>query len=107
MFNFFEQVEGKGNGIKTVIVNMVDVAKALNRPPTCMFFFFLVSLFYLCRLFMNMCNNLIFPVCPTMISLSVGQFISNNIFLYLKIQPNFLDVSLEHRHNSTPKMTAI
>ncbi|XP_016356026.1 eukaryotic translation initiation factor 5-like isoform X1 [Sinocyclocheilus anshuiensis] len=28
------QVEGKGNGIKTVIVNMVDVAKALNRPPT-------------------------------------------------------------------------
>ena len=32
---FFLQVEGKGNGIKTVIVNMVDVAKALNRPPTC------------------------------------------------------------------------
>lgn len=31
----FSQVEGKGNGIKTVIVNMVDVAKALNRPPTC------------------------------------------------------------------------
>lgn len=31
------QVEGKGNGIKTVIVNMVDVAKALNRPPTCEF----------------------------------------------------------------------
>ena len=29
------QVEGKGNGIKTVVVNMVDVAKALNRPPTC------------------------------------------------------------------------
>lgn len=32
---FLRQVEGKGNGIKTVIVNMVDVAKALNRPPTC------------------------------------------------------------------------
>ena len=29
------QVEGKGNGIKTVVVNMVDVAKALNRPPLC------------------------------------------------------------------------
>lgn len=37
LFIFFPliQVEGKGNGIKTVIVNMVDVAKALNRPPTC------------------------------------------------------------------------
>lgn len=27
------KVEGKGNGIKTVIVNMVDIAKALQRPP--------------------------------------------------------------------------
>jgi len=30
------KVEGKGNGIKTVIVNMVEIAKALGRPPTCM-----------------------------------------------------------------------
>uniref|UniRef100_A0A8C6D088 Eukaryotic translation initiation factor 5 n=1 Tax=Moschus moschiferus TaxID=68415 RepID=A0A8C6D088_MOSMO len=28
------KVEGKENGIKTVTVDMVDVAKALNRPPT-------------------------------------------------------------------------
>ncbi|KAL3267542.1 hypothetical protein HHI36_011663 [Cryptolaemus montrouzieri] len=28
------KVEGKGNGIKTVIVNMPDIAKALGRPPT-------------------------------------------------------------------------
>uniref|UniRef100_A0A8R1Y0Z8 Eukaryotic translation initiation factor 5 n=1 Tax=Onchocerca volvulus TaxID=6282 RepID=A0A8R1Y0Z8_ONCVO len=28
------QVEGKGNGIKTVIANMTDIAKALERPPT-------------------------------------------------------------------------
>eukprot|EP00124_Ichthyophonus_hoferi_P001446 Ihof_evm1s76 gene=Ihof_evmTU1s76 len=34
------KVEGKGNGIKTVLVNMEDVARALNRPPTypCKFF---------------------------------------------------------------------
>jgi len=30
------QVEGKGNGIKTVIANMAEIAKALSRPPTCM-----------------------------------------------------------------------
>jgi translation initiation factor 5 len=28
------KVEGKGNGIKTVIVNMTEVAKSLGRPPT-------------------------------------------------------------------------
>lgn len=27
------KVEGKGNGIKTVIPNIVDISKALNRPP--------------------------------------------------------------------------
>lgn len=29
------KVEGKGNGIKTVVVNMADIAKALQRPPSC------------------------------------------------------------------------
>jgi len=28
------KVEGKGNGIKTVIENMEDIARALNRPPS-------------------------------------------------------------------------
>ena len=32
------KVEGKGNGIKTVIVNMTEVAKSLGRPPTCKYF---------------------------------------------------------------------
>jgi translation initiation factor 5 len=27
------KVEGRGNGIKTVIVNMSDIAKSLARPP--------------------------------------------------------------------------
>lgn len=29
------QIEGRGNGIKTNIVNNVDIAKALERPPEC------------------------------------------------------------------------
>lgn len=39
IYYFLElQVEGKGNGIKTVIVNMSEIAKALSRPPTCKLF---------------------------------------------------------------------
>lgn len=29
------QIEGRGNGIKTNVMNMVDVAKALGRPASC------------------------------------------------------------------------
>jgi len=29
------QIEGRGNGIKTNVVNNVDLAKALERPPEC------------------------------------------------------------------------
>ncbi len=29
------KIEGKGNGIKTVIPNMADIARALSRPPAC------------------------------------------------------------------------
>ena len=35
MENVCLQVEGKGNGIKTVIANMSEIAKALSRPATC------------------------------------------------------------------------
>ncbi|OAF63910.1 hypothetical protein A3Q56_08385 [Intoshia linei] len=27
------KIEGKGNGIKTVISNIVEIAKSINRPP--------------------------------------------------------------------------
>ena len=29
------KIEGKGNGIKTVIVNLSSVAHSLARPPAC------------------------------------------------------------------------
>ena len=51
------QVEGKGNGIKTVIVNMVDIAKALQRPASCERMIILVfSLFSILCLVLH-CNS--------------------------------------------------
>ena len=38
------KTEGRGNGIKTVIVNMSDIATALNRPPELVTKFFGVDL---------------------------------------------------------------
>lgn len=29
------KIEGKGNGIKTVVVNLNNVAQSLGRPPAC------------------------------------------------------------------------
>ena len=46
------KVEGKGNGIKTVIVNMVEIAKALNRPPMCK-----LNLFHLSLLQLDLSNR--------------------------------------------------
>lgn len=31
------KIEGKGNGIKTVVVNLSSIANSLARPPSCMF----------------------------------------------------------------------
>ena len=29
------KIEGRGNGIKTNVVNLVDISKCLGRPPQC------------------------------------------------------------------------
>jgi Domain found in IF2B/IF5 len=35
MERIVSKIEGKGNGIKTVIVNLTSVAQSLARPPAC------------------------------------------------------------------------
>jgi translation initiation factor 5 len=37
MEKLISKIEGKGNGIKTVIVNLSSVAQSLGRPPSCKF----------------------------------------------------------------------
>lgn len=34
MPRLMSKIEGRGNGIKTIIPNMVEIATSLNRPPT-------------------------------------------------------------------------
>ncbi|WVQ85244.1 hypothetical protein IAT38_007409 [Cryptococcus sp. DSM 104549] len=38
------KIEGRGNGIKTVVTNMEDIARALNRPPDYIIKFFEIEL---------------------------------------------------------------
>ena len=35
MERLFSKIEGKGNGIKTVVVNLPSVSQSLSRPPSC------------------------------------------------------------------------
>ena len=42
------QVEGRGNGIKTCVVNNVEIAKALERPPECKAKQNIFAQFYFC-----------------------------------------------------------
>jgi translation initiation factor 5 len=51
------KVEGQGNGIKTVIVNMVDIARALNREAVCKLIYLIKFFFYLIA---QLISNLIF-----------------------------------------------
>ena len=44
MPDLIHKIEGKGNGIKTVIVNCEDIANALSRPPTYIIQYFGISL---------------------------------------------------------------
>ena len=37
------KIEGKGNGIKTVIVNLSGVAQSLARPPACPSYTFFIT----------------------------------------------------------------
>lgn len=85
------QVEGKGNGIKTVIVNMVDVAKALNRPPTCKFVFiigYIITLIFSVVFYYGTMMYIFFSL------------------LFPQIQLSILAVSWGHRLSLMLRMTA-
>lgn len=38
---------------KTVIENMIEISKALNRPPKCLFFYYYFKNFRLFKIFFN------------------------------------------------------
>lgn len=41
------KIEGRGNGIKTVVMNTMDVARALNRPAPYIIKYFGLSLIHI------------------------------------------------------------
>lgn len=51
------KTEGRGNGIKTVIMNMADIATALNRPADVITKFFGVELGAQTRWEQDVCNS--------------------------------------------------
>ena len=72
------KVEGKGNGVKTVIPNMADIARALGRPPTCKYIF-------------------------SRKKRPAVRLISRNFFHTLQILPSTLDANWEHKPNLTSR----